>query len=366
MLKISFEIGLLLVIFCGLSCADNCSPRHESFLENNYMHTPDSSCFQYIVNDNMAVYLTFVESGYYHCVIKERFADKEQCYNLKLDDAVKYNYIPYYDSLENDLKLTFDDTEYRGKQVSSKFKNIFTLRQQSDKYHKLIESCDDIDELTIFYKKSLFFQTPDSIISKDEKIKVLIKLIEITQVQLVDFFINEQKTTKNMLVLGWISVFNSYKLIKFIKPEHEKIIYSFKKNYEVVDYFYDNWITEKSEQLKINMNDYFYRKKDFMDSKNDDEYIENLINSRRFFSYSKYILDIQKENLAFIIKNHDNIYKEIERCNLFICADYKYSISRLFFFTINFTKDNEVVLTKNFYNKEYLPTTRISNYYLYN
>ncbi len=26
----------------------------------------------------------------------------------------------------------------------------------------------------------------------------------------------------------------------------------------------------------------------------------------------------------------------------------------------------QIVLTKNFYNKEYLPTTRISNYYLYN
>ena len=325
----------------------------------------DSSYFQYVVNDYMTVYVTISEYGCYNCYIKENFYGKEQVCYLKLDDASKYNYIPNYDSLEYDLNLTFDDTEYLGKKVSSKYKLLPTLRRNSVEYQQLIASCDDINELSNFYQKSFYFQAPDSVVSKQEKIDVLVKLIEITQIQLVDMYLNEYRDTKNIIVLGWISILNSYNLIKFVKPEHNQIIYSFRKNSEMVDYSYADWILEKYEQLKSNLESYNYLKKLYSNNKTTDDYVKKLIQSKRLFPYSKYILDIQNDNLTFINNNRDNIYKEIEKCNLFICADYKNNISRLFFFTINFSNNNNVVLTKNFYNKEFLPTTRISNYYLY-
>ena len=361
---------LFLVILCILGGTDNLC-RQKSFSiegidDSSSIHKSSSniSFFQYIVNDYMSVSINKVENGIYQCFVKEEVAGINHAYSMLLDDASKYNYIPFYDSLEYDLKLTFDDTEYGGKKVSSKFNKVFMLRFQSDEYKKMIESCDDINDLLNFCNQSLYFQAPDSIFSKTDKINALIKLIEITQIQLVDIFLDEYSCFKNEIVLGWISIFDSYNLIKFVKPNHNQVLYHFRKNYEMVDYGYGDWISEKCEQVQNNF-DYYNNIRKFLSLNSFiDEYIDNQIQNKCLFYYSNYLLNLQNENLKFINNKREIIYNEMEDCDLFICADYKYNISRLFFFNIDITNDSKFALTKKFFNKEYLPTTRISNYYL--
>lgn len=96
----------------------------------------------------------------------------------------------------------------------------------------------------------------------------------------------------------------------------------------------------------------------------------NDLNQRRFKKHaqysSKYLLRLQDENLKFINKNFEDIFTtQQDSCDILMCIDYKYSDSRIFLFNIDRDTNNNITITKNYYNKEFLPTTRMSNYYLF-
>jgi len=311
----------------------------------------------------MTVDIIVEDTGAYHCFIMEEVDNKKQLSYFVLDDVVKYNYIPYYDSLEYDLSITFEQSEYEGKKWSSKFEKIPYFRQQSKKYQQLISTCDDAQDLADFYNNSLYFHSG----SAQYKERVLTKLIEITQVQLVGKYLCFKRPKKKFIVLGWISCPDSYKIIKF-KNFNKKVDYYVLENiFETYIYNFDCWVSQLDKQSIKNFDELFLEKDrlEHISDVNDtyDHYFQKQIKNRKFLNYSPYLLNNQKNNLKFIKQNLNDLKLMKDSCDIMMCLDYKYSDSRIFFFNIEYEK-GKIKITKNYYNKEFLPTTRMSNYYL--
>ena len=168
---------------------------------------------KYIFNEMIECAIVVNDSGPYHCFIKENVLGKKQIYYFCLDDVLKYNYIPEYDSLNYDLSLNFIDTERDKIKWSSKFERIPQMRQQSAEYHKLIETLDDAQDLSDYYNNSLYFQCNDDIIKSDDQWRILNKLIEITQVQLVGKYLRSVPNSLNAIVIGFRYVCRSYGIL---------------------------------------------------------------------------------------------------------------------------------------------------------
>ncbi|MCQ2973287.1 MAG: hypothetical protein MJ211_00595 [Bacteroidales bacterium] len=140
--------------------------------------------FVYPFNTGITMSVILETPMIYHCFILEQIERNKQLSYLKIDDGMKYNYIPYYDSLVFDYNFTIVD-EKLGSLPSSKFYTIPFLRQKSEKYQQLILSCNDAQELSDFYNKSLYFQCDSNIVSNENKENLLNRLIEILLVNFI-------------------------------------------------------------------------------------------------------------------------------------------------------------------------------------
>ena len=320
----------IIFLLSMLSCKSTEQPDNVKIVGNpdstvlNQYFSNESVC-KYIFNDMIECSVVVNDSGPYHCFINENVLGKKQIYYFCIDDVVKYNYIPEYDSLNYDLSLTHKDTQSDSTKWSTKFEKISLMRKQSKEYNKLIETLDDAKDLSDFYNNSLFFQT--NITSVDNKTKqiVLNKLIEITQVQLVGKYLRSIPNYENAIVLGW----------------------------RYVSYTYDIQYWKSRDRLDLQA------------------YASELTNRLFFYKISRsyffpeYLQSIQEQNLNYIsnlFKDIDNLYDQYDFC---ISVNYRYSDTRFFFFKIDWEKNNKITIHKNYINKEFLPTTRISNYYLY-
>lgn len=303
----------------------------------------DTVSFKYILNSMMTIDVIVEDTGAYHCFIMENVDNQKQLSYFILDDAIKYNYIPYYDSLEYDLSLTSEQIANYGLKWSSKFEQIPYLRTKSSIYQELVATCDDDKDLSSFYNNSLFFQSQ----STNDKKDVLTKLIEITQTQLVGKYLRFKRPYKNLIIFGLISSWDSYNILKFKHLKRWCDYYLDINEYTgtIFSFNLKDWLQELEKRLT----------KGFSTINKEVQYVK----------YSSYLLQLQKENLQFINQNMDEIISKEDSCDIMICVDYKYSDSRIFFFNINTDMNNKITITKNYYNKEFLPTTRMSNYYLY-
>ena len=304
-----------------------------------HQYISNESVCKYIFNDMIECSVVVNDSGPYHCFIKENVLGQKQIYYFCIDDVLKFNYIPEYDSLNYDLSLNYFDTERDKIKWSSKFERIPQLRQNSEEYHKRIETLDDAKDLSDFYNNSLYFQCDDSIIDFETKETVLNKLIEITQVQLVGKYLRSVPNYDNAIVIGYRYVCHSYGILYWSRYHYAKL---------------KDYIVDLNKNLS---NRIFFR------YRNDDRPKESWKEEHRYF-FSKYLQSIQKQNLKYISKQFevtDSLYYQYDFC---YSVDYRYSDTRFFFFKIDWEGD-KITIHKNYINKEFLPTTRISNYYLY-
>ncbi|MCQ2973289.1 MAG: hypothetical protein MJ211_00605 [Bacteroidales bacterium] len=196
--------SIYILIFCFIisSCNNNEDTKYiELFGEKIKLNgNPDQQLItQYVEGEVDYVYpfnTAFTMSvilelpAIYHCFILEQIEDKKQLSYIKIDDGMKFNYIPEYDSLEYDLNYTIVD-ERLGKLPSSKYDSIPILRSKSEKYNLLISTCNDSQELSDFYNNSLFFQCDTSIIDKDFKENLLNELVKIMLVRYIQSVVDE-------------------------------------------------------------------------------------------------------------------------------------------------------------------------------
>lgn len=356
-----------LIILC-LSCNND---EHKSIAEKikdqeiTVLGNPDSlifdkylsnnSSFRYIVNSMMTIDVIAQDTGAYHCFIMENVDNQQQLSYLMLDDVIKYNYIPYYDSLEYDLNLTFEQTEFDSLKWSSKFEEIPYLRLKSTEYQQLVSTCNDIQDLSNFCNNSLYFKKKCH--HYDER--VLTKLIEITQAQLVGTYLRGRART-HQIILGWISS-QSYMILKFKNMYRDNRFYVLNDGIRDYYFYFENWINELNHRQSRN-----YKKREIERKNIGNIKFQNELERKHYLSYSKYLLKIQDKNLKFINNNIKDIsITQQDSCDILMCIDYKYSDSRIFLFNIDRDTNNNITITKNYYNKEFLPTTRMSNYYLY-
>ena len=339
-------IYIFLIILC-LSCNNDEHNTIAEKIKNQeiiVLGNPDSlvleqylskkSSFRYIVNSMMTLDVIVQDTGAYHCFIMENIDNQQQLSYFMLDDVIKYNYIPPYDSLEYDLNLTFEQTKSDSLKWSSKFEKIPYLRQNSKEYQQLVATCNDAQDLSDFCNNSLYFKTKGH--HFDER--VLTKLIEITQAQLVGTYLRFRRSNNNKIILGWIYSKDSYKILKFKNLYRRKMYYLLNDGVNYSSYNFEDWVND--------------------------------LNQRRFKKYAqncpKYLSHLQDENLKFINKNFEDIFTTQQfSSDILMCIDYKYSDSRIFLFNIDKDTNQNITITKNYYNKEFLPTTRMSNYYLF-
>ena len=309
----------------------------DSVVLNQYLS--DESVCKYIFNDMIECAVVVNDSGPYHCFIKENVLGKKQIYYFCLDDVLKYNYIPEYDSLNYDLSLNYLDTERDKIKWSSKFERVPQMRQKSDEYRKQIETLDDAQDLSDFYNNSLYFQSDDPLVEATDRGRVLHKLIEITQVQLVGKYLRSVPNSLNAIVIGFRYVCRSY-----------GILYWNNRFWKLNDYLVDlkKHLSNK-EELRLRIED---RPKEAWN----DDY--------RYY-FSKYLQSIQQQNLNYMTKLFEDTDCRFDQYNFCYTVDYRYSDTRFFFFKIDWLGNHKITIHKNYINKEYLPTTRISNYYLY-
>ena len=119
----------------------------------------------------------------YHCFILEQILGNKQLNYLKIDDALRLNFVPEYDSLCFDMSLSINDVN-KGLLPSSKFDSIPIFRAKSKKYLQLLALCDDDKELTDYINQSIYFNCDSTIIDKENKNERFFKLIEILLVRL--------------------------------------------------------------------------------------------------------------------------------------------------------------------------------------
>jgi len=336
-------IYIFLIILC-LSCNND---EHNTIAEKIKNHeiivlgNPDShvleqylnkkSSFRYIVNSMMTLDVIVQDTGAYHCFIMETIENQQQLSYFMLDDVIKFNYIPPYDSLEYDLNLTIEQTKSDSLKWSSKFEKIPYLRQHSKYYQQLVASCNDAQDLSNFCNNSLYFKKTGR--HFDER--VLTKLIEITQAQLVGTYLRFRRQKIDKIILGWIYSYNSYKILKFKNLYRQKMYYLLYDGINYSSYNFEDWVNDLNKRQS------------------------------KKYCYSKYLHHLQDENLKFINQNLEDIFNtQQDSCDILMCIDYEYSDSRIFLFNINMDTNNNITITKKYYNKEFLPTTRMSSYYL--
>ncbi|MCQ2976150.1 MAG: hypothetical protein MJ211_15220 [Bacteroidales bacterium] len=194
-----YKIFILIVFICSSSCLKQQNKA------DNYIYLFDDSVklrgdvdidilkkyinnevdYTYLFGNYISMSVILESPAIYHCFVYEYSEEEKQVCYLKIDDGIKYNFIPNYDSLNYDLQITREDL-VSGKMPSSKYYNIFEMRKQSIEYQQLTNTCDDIDDLTDYLNNSIFFQ--NSNINDSIKQELLLEFIKITQIFFVEYF----------------------------------------------------------------------------------------------------------------------------------------------------------------------------------
>lgn len=352
-----------LLYFCSCSIKNEPELPMVSFMDDSVklLGTPDSTVLSkfingevhctYLLNNMVTMILILENPAIYHCFIFEQVGTDKQIYYLKIDDALKYNWIPYYDSLAYDLKLNFFDTEMTGctiknnnggnpfifsdtpKHWSSKFEIIHSMRNNSEYYHKIISQCDDAAELSEYYNNSLFFQNKNYVRDEDKMYLLTILLMK-TQISYTENFFELDRDDFDLI---YYIVDNNYSggLLNF-------------RTYKISDFnkFKDDLIQYHNEHNKL---DSLYR-------------VEHLRTDHRRY-VSRYILDMSKDNLNNLLANIENMEKLYKQSTMMIYQEHPHHDLRVFFFNIKYDENNKITIEKNYYNKEYITTSRIRGYY---
>jgi hypothetical protein len=345
----------------------SCSEKQEQlpkifFLEDSVciLGEPDSTVLTkfikedhdktFLFNNMVSMTLILEAPAIYHCFILEQVGTDKQIYYLKMDDAIKYNWIPPYDSIDYDLSLDFTKTENAGKYLSnkytgefehikpdipmkwsSKYEQIPVMRKKSEEYSKIVSLCDDIEEFSHYYNHSLFFQNK-SFVSEDDKVELLTQLLGVTQIQFVDYFFDFDKDYSDFYPIT-------------IGHFYGALYYS---NFKMNDFY---TFTESLKEAEERISNYsrLY----------ETEHLYNDIRS----THSKYLLTMNSENLYQIQKNLDEIETLFNQSSMMFFSLRPHFDYRLFFFDITYDDDNKITISKNYFNKEYITTTRIRGYY---
>jgi len=288
----------------------------------------------------------------YHCFILEKVDTDKQIYYLKIDDALKYNWIPPYDSLSYDQTLDFFNTEMAGCTVtnkvtgepyqfkpdiplkwSSKFEHVPSMRKNSEEYKIIVDQCNDAQELADYYNHSLFFQN-NSFISSDDKNELLKRLISQTQANFAEYFFDFDRPSLDIypIIEGRFystGLYSTYKVEDFSK-------------------FKNKILEESAKRLEWLSNEEYPQE-------HSDNYGDRI--------YSRYLLNMNTENLNNILNNIDVIENIYNQSSMMFCTSRPHEDYRLFFFNIKYDENNKITIEKKYYNKEYITTTRIRGYY---
>ena len=356
-----FYLTLILLL------VSSCSEKQEQlpkifFLEDSVciLGEPDSTVLTkfikedhdktFLFNNMVSMTLILEAPAIYHCFILEQVGTDKQIYYLKMDDAMKYNWIPPYDSIDYDLSLDFTKTENAGKYLSnkytgefehikpdipmkwsSKYEQIPIMRKNSEEYYNIISQCDDIEELCIFYNHSLFFQN-NIFVSEDDKNALLTQLLGVTQIQFAEYFFDFDK---NYIDFYPITMRYFYGAVYYSTFKMEDF-YEFKESL-------------KDSEKRFSTLYRLYEQ----------EHKYNDIRSM----YSKYLLNMNSENIYQIMSNIDEIETLYNQSSMMFISHRTHEDYRLFFFDITYDENNKITIEKNYYNKEYITTTRIRGYY---
>ena len=360
-----FNLYIVIVALLISSCSSKNEPQLPKifFLEDSVsmLGDPDSTVLAkflnlesdqtYLFNNMVSMTLILEPPAVYHCFIFEQVGADKQIYYLKMDDAIKYNWIPPYDSLNYDLGLDFMKTEmagctvinnYDGRVVhikpdtamkwSSKYEQLPSLRKNSAEYYNIVSRCDDIKELSHYYNNSLFFHN-NSFVSAEDKTELLTQLIGITQIQYVEFFFDFNNFYRDYypIIKGY---FSDYQLYTIYKNE-DFLQFKLKTLNNAVENL--NWLQTAYEHE--------HRRNDMFRSK------------------SRYLLNINYDNLNNILSNLGEIENLYNKSSMTFFSRRPHEDFRLFFFNIKYDENNKITIEKNYYNKEYITTTRIRGYY---
>lgn len=360
----NFYMSVIIVLIC--SCCENNANNYPKILflgdSVKLYGAPDSSVLGKFISDNndatflfnnmVSMSLILEPPAIYHYFIMEHVGGDKQISYMKMEDALKYNWIPPYDSLSYDLCLDFSTTEaagcvYKSKETgeivhtqpdtamkwSSKYIQIPLMRKKSADYYYVVSECDDIDKLADYYNHSLFFQN-NSFVSEDDKTDLLNRLICITQIQCAEYFFDLNRPYYDILPI-------------IVGQYYNNVVYSV--------YKINNFALFKNEILNTipnNIKNYenLYHK----------EHLSN--NTERLTS--RYLLDMNSDNLNNIISNIDTIQKLYYQSSMMFVARRPHEDLRLFFFNIKYNDNNKIIIKKNYFNKEYITTTKIRGYYI--
>lgn len=363
MKRYTFYIFIFLITIC--SCAEKNIQEYPKivYMDDSIplLGSPDTAILAqfiqgevdatYLFNNLVSMSLILQPPAIYHCFILENVSTDKQIYYLKIDDALKYNWIPPYDSLSYDLSLDFEKTERAGTTVrnkstgglihykpdtamqwSSKFEQLPSMRKNSEEYNKIVDQCDDAQELADYCNHSLFFQN-NSFISSDDKNELLKRLISQTQAHFVEYFFDFDRPSRDI-----------YPIIEgyFFSETYSTFIIEDFSNFK-------NEILEESTKGLESYSNYYQ----FEHSAND---IERLC--------SRYLLNMNTENLNNILSNIDEIENLYNQSSMMFFTTRPHEDFRLFFFNIKYDENNKITIEKNYYNKEYITTTRIRGYYM--
>jgi hypothetical protein len=300
-------------------------------------------------NNLMSMSVILEPPAIYHCFFLEQVETNKQIYYIKIDDGIKYNWIPSYDSLLYDLSLDFVKTEMAGCTLknrltgknefikpdnalkwSSKYEKIPSMRKCSAYYDSICLQCNDAAELTDFYNNSLFFQNK-SFVCENAKKQLLDELIGITQLLYVEYFFDLEFDFEDYInIINGNDNINDRKIIKVNDFQSFKDV-----------------LTDCS--IHIKNSEVHYRK----------EHIYNDV--ERY--YSKYLLNMNKNNLNYLLNCADDIKQYFNKNTTVYYNIRPYYDIRLFFFNIKYDENNKITIEKNYYNKEYITTSRIRGYY---
>lgn len=364
MKRYSFYIFVFIIAIC--SCAEKNIQEYPKivYMDDSIplLGSPDTAILAqfiqgdvdktYLYNNLVSMSLILEPPAIYHCFIFEKVGTDKQIYYLKIDDALKYNWIPPYDSLSYDLSLDMLKTEWAGTTVinrstgkefhykpdtamqwSSKFEQLPSMRKNSEEYKKIVDQCDDAQELADYCNHSLFFQN-NSFISSDDKNELLKRLISQTQAHFVEYFFDFDRPSLDIypIIEGQFYSAGSY------------------STYKVEDFSkFKNMILEESaKRLKWLSNEEYPQE-------HSDNYGDRV--------YSRYLLNMNTENLNNILNNIDEIENLYNQSSMMFCTSRPHEDYRLFFFNIKYDENNKITIEKHYYNKEYITTTRIRGYY---
>lgn len=306
----------------------------------------------YLINNLTTLSVILEPPSIYHCFITEQVGTDKQIYYLKMDDATNYNWIPSYDSLKYDLSLDFINTEMAGCTVnnfsagepyylkpdvplkwSSTYEKLPYIRRNSEEYNSIILQCNDIDELSDYLNHSLFFQNHDFVNDYDKEWLLTI-LISITQIQYVDCFFDFERY--------------DFDIFDYILFEYHYNGRSDMRTIKVTDFKEFKYVMMKYKREQDSLYEEIYTK----------EHLRKDI--RR--SVSRYLLDMNKANLDNILNNIEGIERLYNQSSMMFFHHRPHHDIRIFFFNITYDENNKITIEKNYYNKEYITTTRIRGY----